>query len=169
MTSPPMNEAGTYFRIRPRTILRDSRLPPAMERHPAPAEQGARFRRYAPAIALTTEASKSRHERLSSMEAGTSGRDRQGDFGWPLLIVALSVALRLVFVSDFARHSLGRLPWVDEGAYWTRAQEILRGSWLPESGPSTRIRFIPTSSPEGCVCSAPRWLACDGRWLAWAY
>src|SRR5215213_11433111 len=27
---------------------------------------------------------------------------------------------------------MGRLPWVDEGAYWTRAQAILGGRWLPE-------------------------------------
>jgi hypothetical protein len=52
--------------------------------------------------------------------------------GWPLAIVVLGLLLRLAYVSDFARHPLGRIPLVDEGAYWTRAQAIRDGDWLPE-------------------------------------
>jgi hypothetical protein len=38
----------------------------------------------------------------------------------------------LAYVLDFARHPIGRLPWVDEGAYWARASAILGGGWLPD-------------------------------------
>ena len=44
--------------------------------------------------------------------------------GWPLSIFVLGLALRLASILDFASHPLRRLPWVDEGAYWTRAQAI---------------------------------------------
>ncbi|HEY2157642.1 MAG TPA: glycosyltransferase family 39 protein [Isosphaeraceae bacterium] len=54
-----------------------------------------------------------------------------GDLGWPLAIGLLGLLLRLAYVVDFARHPLGRLVWGDEGAYWSRAQEILDGAWLP--------------------------------------
>ncbi len=53
------------------------------------------------------------------------------DLGLAAAIGVLGLGLRLACVLDFAGHPLGRLPWVDEGAYWTRAQEILAGAWLP--------------------------------------
>jgi hypothetical protein len=43
----------------------------------------------------------------------------------------VGLGLRLAYVLDFARAPIGRLPWVDGGAYWTRAQEVLDGAWLP--------------------------------------
>ncbi|AGA30670.1 ArnT family glycosyltransferase [Singulisphaera acidiphila] len=57
---------------------------------------------------------------------------RVGEIGWPLAIVLLSLVLRVTAVRDFVGHPLGRLPWVDEGAYWTRAQAILNGAWFPD-------------------------------------
>ncbi len=53
------------------------------------------------------------------------------------LIASLAIGtgaliLRLAFATQYAGHPLGRMPWVDEGAYWARAQEILAGHWLPE-------------------------------------
>ena len=39
----------------------------------------------------------------------------------PLAIGAGALALRLAFATQYAGHPLGRLPWVDEGAYWARA------------------------------------------------
>ncbi|SIO14925.1 Dolichyl-phosphate-mannose-protein mannosyltransferase [Singulisphaera sp. GP187] len=57
---------------------------------------------------------------------------RVAAIGWPLAIVLLSLVLRGTVVRDFVAHPLGRLPWVDEGAYWTRAQAILNGAWLPD-------------------------------------
>jgi hypothetical protein len=51
---------------------------------------------------------------------------------WPLIIGLIGLGLRLAFVSEYAGHPLGRHPWVDEGAYWTRAQAICAGAWLPE-------------------------------------
>ncbi len=53
------------------------------------------------------------------------------DLGRAAAIGLLGLLLRLAYVLDFARHPIGRMPWVDEGAYWTRAQEILAGAWLP--------------------------------------
>ena len=58
--------------------------------------------------------------------------DRVGDWTWPAGIFLLALAMRLAFVVDFAHHPLGKLPWVDEGAYWERAGEILGGAWLPD-------------------------------------
>jgi 4-amino-4-deoxy-L-arabinose transferase-like glycosyltransferase len=56
---------------------------------------------------------------------------RIGDLGWLLAIGLLGLALRLAYAADFAGHPLGRLAWGDEGAYWSRAREILGGAWLP--------------------------------------
>src|ERR1700733_5440935 len=66
------------------------------------------------------------------MDVGSSRRIRSGDHGWLLAIGGVALTLRLAYASEFAGHPLGRLPWVDEGAYYTRAQAILNGSWLPE-------------------------------------
>src|SRR3954470_12188576 len=57
---------------------------------------------------------------------------RAGDLPWALAILLLGLVLRLAFVREFASHPLGRLAWVDEGAYWSRAEAILGGAWLPE-------------------------------------
>lgn len=53
------------------------------------------------------------------------------DLGLTLAIGCLGLALRLAYVGEFADHPLGRLPWIDEGAYWSRAREIGAGRWLP--------------------------------------
>ncbi|HZW33018.1 MAG TPA: hypothetical protein VFF52_20045 [Isosphaeraceae bacterium] len=53
------------------------------------------------------------------------------DWGWVLAIGVLGLVLRLTYAWEFTRHPLGRLPWVDEIAYWLRGQEILLGAWLP--------------------------------------
>jgi 4-amino-4-deoxy-L-arabinose transferase-like glycosyltransferase len=66
------------------------------------------------------------------MDDGSARRIRSGDLGWLLAIGGVALTLRLAYSSEFASHPLGRLPWVDEGAYYTRAQAILNGSWLPE-------------------------------------
>lgn len=55
----------------------------------------------------------------------------RADATWLLAIGLVGLALRLGFALQFAGHPLGRLPWVDEGAYWSRAGEILQGRWLP--------------------------------------
>lgn len=54
------------------------------------------------------------------------------DLAWFVVIGALGLGLRLAYARSYGAHPLGRLPWVDEGAYWTRAREILGGAWLPE-------------------------------------
>jgi hypothetical protein len=66
-----------------------------------------------------------------SKDRETSRLARVGDLVWPLAIALLGLSLRLAYVLDLARHPLGCLPWVDEGAYWTRAGAILNGAWLP--------------------------------------
>src|SRR5690348_13356648 len=53
-------------------------------------------------------------------------------FVWPVAILIVGLGLRLACVLQFAAHPIGRLPWVDEGAYWTRAMEIAEGAWLPD-------------------------------------
>lgn len=50
---------------------------------------------------------------------------------WPLAIGLAALAFRLAFVLQYTAHPLGRLPWVDEEAYWDRARAILTGAWLP--------------------------------------
>jgi hypothetical protein len=55
----------------------------------------------------------------------------RGDTLWLLAIGMTALALRLAFVLPYASHPIGRQPWVDEGAYWTRAIEIRQGGWLP--------------------------------------
>ncbi|HEX8203370.1 MAG TPA: hypothetical protein VF590_23035, partial [Isosphaeraceae bacterium] len=54
------------------------------------------------------------------------------DLAWVAAIAALGLGLRLAYALSYAAHPLGRLPWVDEGAYWSRAGAILGGAWLPE-------------------------------------
>lgn len=56
----------------------------------------------------------------------------RGDTSWALAIALIALALRLGYALEYADHPLGRLPWVDEGAYWTRAREIGAGHLLPE-------------------------------------
>ncbi len=56
---------------------------------------------------------------------------RAVDLGLAVAIALLGLVLRLAYAADYARHPLGRLAWVDEGAYWSRAQEIVGGAWLP--------------------------------------
>ena len=50
---------------------------------------------------------------------------------WPVAIGFAALGFRLAFVLQYTAHPLGRLPWVDEEAYWDRAQAILAGAWLP--------------------------------------
>lgn len=47
-------------------------------------------------------------------------------------VFALALLVRLAFAVPFANHPLGAFTWVDEAAYWDRAQEIRAGRWLPE-------------------------------------
>src|SRR5690242_12371672 len=47
-------------------------------------------------------------------------------------IGVLGLVVRWSYASSYAEHPLGRLPWVDEGAYGTRGRAILGGGWLPE-------------------------------------
>ena len=42
------------------------------------------------------------------------------------LLNLAALALRLAFVLPYASHPIGRQPWVDEGAYWTRACQASR-------------------------------------------
>jgi hypothetical protein len=53
------------------------------------------------------------------------------DACWLLAIGLAGLAVRIGYARQYAEHPLGRLPWVDEGAYWSRAVEILGGRWLP--------------------------------------
>ena len=48
-----------------------------------------------------------------------------------MTIGLLGLALRLGYVLEYSGHPIGRMTWVDEGAYWSRALEILGGRWLP--------------------------------------
>ena len=50
---------------------------------------------------------------------------------WPVAIGLAALAFRLAFALEYTAHPLGRLPWVDEEAYWDRARAILAGAWLP--------------------------------------
>src|SRR5262249_55761808 len=52
---------------------------------------------------------------------------------WAGAIVLLALVLRLSFAMAYAAHPIGRVTWVDEGAYAERAQAILGGAWLPEA------------------------------------
>ena len=63
--------------------------------------------------------------------AASEPRWTRADTAWLAAIGLLGLALRVGFATEYAGHSLGRLPWVDEGAYWSRAGEISRGRWLP--------------------------------------
>ncbi len=49
-----------------------------------------------------------------------------------LVIGMVALGLRLLYVTEYTRHPLGRLLWVDEVVYWERACEILGGQWLPD-------------------------------------
>jgi hypothetical protein len=64
--------------------------------------------------------------------ATNAPRGRLRDLGGCLAIGLLGLALRLAYVQQFAAHPVGKMPWVDEGAYWTRALEIRAGRWLPD-------------------------------------
>jgi hypothetical protein len=66
------------------------------------------------------------------MARETSRLAKIRDRVWPVVILAVSLVLHLAFVLEFVAHPIGKLPWVDEGAYWTRAQAILGGAWLPD-------------------------------------
>lgn len=54
------------------------------------------------------------------------------EIGWPLLIGVSGLILRLSVAREYAGHPIGRIPWVDEAAYWSSAREILGGKWLPD-------------------------------------
>src|SRR4051812_18435155 len=69
--------------------------------------------------------------RRPSSDGPDSPRRFARGLGWPLAIGLLGLALRFVYVLEFAGHPVGRLPWGDEGAYWARALEIREGRWLP--------------------------------------
>ncbi len=66
------------------------------------------------------------------MDRPGSVPDRPRDLGWVAVIGGLGLSLRLAYALQYTGHPLGRWPWVDEGAYWTQAQAILGGAWLPE-------------------------------------
>jgi hypothetical protein len=66
-----------------------------------------------------------------AIDADGSTRWAWVDTVWVLAIALLGLGLRLVYVLEYIGHPVGQLPWVDEGAYWSRAQEILGGRWLP--------------------------------------
>ena len=51
---------------------------------------------------------------------------------WVCAIGLISLGLRLSVAIMYAGHPIGRVPWVDEGAYGARAQGILQGAWIPE-------------------------------------
>jgi Dolichyl-phosphate-mannose-protein mannosyltransferase len=55
----------------------------------------------------------------------------RADTCWLVAISLVALTLRLGYSLQYAGHPLGRLPWVDEGAYWSRGLEILQGHWLP--------------------------------------
>jgi 4-amino-4-deoxy-L-arabinose transferase-like glycosyltransferase len=74
-----------------------------------------------------TPATTQNHADRESTSAGLKGA-----LVASLAIGAGALVVRLAFVTQYAGHPLGRLPWVDEGAYWARAQEIVAGQWLPE-------------------------------------
>jgi hypothetical protein len=59
------------------------------------------------------------------------GPSRWGRLAWPLAILGLGLGLRLAFALAYTEQPIGRMPWGDEGAYWSRAVEILGGRWLP--------------------------------------
>jgi hypothetical protein len=53
------------------------------------------------------------------------------DLAWLVAIFLSALVVRLLFAWQYARAPLGQYPWVDESSYWTWAQAILRGGWLP--------------------------------------
>lgn len=53
------------------------------------------------------------------------------DLAWTLAIGGLSLLWHVIYAVQFGRHPLGEQLWVDEGAYHSRALEILSGRWLP--------------------------------------
>ncbi len=66
------------------------------------------------------------------IEGEAPGSWGRGDSAWLLIIGLVALGLRLGYVLEYAGHPIGRMPWVDEGAYWTRALEIRSGRWLPD-------------------------------------
>ena len=54
------------------------------------------------------------------------------DVLWLLAIGLVGLVLRIGSAVQYAAHPIGQWPWVDEGAYWTRAIEIGSGRWLPD-------------------------------------
>lgn len=67
-----------------------------------------------------------------AIEGEAPGSWGRGDSAWLLVIGLVALGLRLGYVLEYAGHPIGRMPWVDEGAYWTRALEIRSGRWLPD-------------------------------------
>jgi hypothetical protein len=53
------------------------------------------------------------------------------DLALAAAIGSVALALRLVYVLDFAGHPMGRYARVDEAAYMLRADQIVSGVWLP--------------------------------------
>ena len=64
--------------------------------------------------------------------SGPRGSGTLVDVGWTLLIGLTAMALRLGIARQYGAHPIGQIPWVDEQAYWSRAQEIFQGRWLPD-------------------------------------
>jgi 4-amino-4-deoxy-L-arabinose transferase-like glycosyltransferase len=56
----------------------------------------------------------------------------RSDIAWLLAIGIVGLGLRLIYVTQYTAHPLGRVLYVDEVIYWERAQAILGGSWLPD-------------------------------------
>ena len=66
-----------------------------------------------------------------AIDADGSPRWTWADVVWLVLIGVVGLGLRLGYVLEYAGHPIGQMTWVDEGAYWSRALEILQGRWLP--------------------------------------
>ncbi len=53
------------------------------------------------------------------------------DTGLMLGIGVVALGLRVLCAWEYSSHSIGRMLWVDEGAYWTRAMDVRAGHLMP--------------------------------------
>lgn len=66
------------------------------------------------------------------MKAAASAHARHGDVAWAVAIGITGLLLRVLCAWQYAADPLGRFPWIDEQAYWSRARAILAGQLLPD-------------------------------------